>query len=113
MTGSVSIHSATGNDAVFSEFPVARNVSLQSTVEFTCAVPNGASVVLNWIGLSGGDVNFSPSTVSSDGVISTTATFTASARFNNTNISCTAGGVINGTGHFQQSPPALLLIQGT
>ena len=112
MIGSVSIHSATGNDAVFSEFPVARNVSLQSTVEFTCAVPNGTSVVLNWIGLSGGDVIFSPSTVS-DGVRSVMATFTASTRFNNTNISCSAGGVINGAGVFQQSPPALLLIQGT
>lgn len=80
---------------------------------FTCAVPNGTSVSLSWIGLSGGDVNFLPSTLSPDGVRSMTATLTATERFNNTNASCDAGGFINGMGVFEQSPSALLLIQGT
>ena len=49
VTGSTGklVHSPTGNNAsIFSEFPVARNVSIQSTVEFTCAVPNGEYVLL-------------------------------------------------------------------
>ena len=114
MTGSTGklVHSPTGNNAsIFSEFPVARNVSIQSTVEFTCAVPNGEYVLYFSWSADHVFVKLSPMTFSQDGVKSRTLIITASA--NNTNISCSAGGFINGIGVFEESPPALLLIQGT
>ena len=88
-----SLHA--GGNAVFSEFPVSMNVTLESEVTFTCAVPNGSMLSLSWNGLSGNDVDFD-SGLSSEGVQWITASFTATMRFNNTEISCNAGGVING-----------------
>ena len=96
---------------MFSEFPVSMNVTLGSEVMFTCAVPNGAKVSLSWNGLSGNDIGFN-SSLSTEGVQWSTANFAATMRFNNTEISCNAGGVINGMGVFETSPPALLLLQG-
>ena len=96
---------------MFSEFPVSINVTLGSKVMFTCAVPNGAMISFVWNNLSGNDIVFNSST-SPEGVKWITAIFTATMRFNNTEISCSAGGVINGMGVFETSPPALLLLQG-
>ena len=96
---------------MFSEFPVSMNVTLGSQILFTCAVPNGAMISLSWIGLSGSEIH-SNSGTSPEGVQWLTANFTATMRFNNTNISCVAGGVINMMGVYEISPPALLLLQG-
>ena len=96
---------------MFSEFPVSMNVTLGSEVMFTCAVPNGSMVSLSWNGLSGNDIHFNSGT-SSEGVKWIGASFTATMRFNNTDISCNAGGVINGMHVFETSPTALLLLQG-
>ena len=96
---------------MFSEFPVPMNVTLESEVMFTCAVPNGSMVSLSWNSLSGNDIVFNSGT-SPEGVQWSTASFTATIRFKNTEISCNAGGVNNGLGVFETSPPALLLLQG-
>ena len=87
------------------------NVTLGSEVMLTCAVPNGAMISLSWNNLSGNDI-VTNSGLSPEGVRWSTARFTATMRFNNTNISCNAGGAINGMGVFETSPPALLLLQG-
>ena len=96
---------------MFSEFPVSMNVTLESEVMFTCVVPNGETIFLSWNGISGNDIK-SNGGLSPEGVQWISANFTATMRFNNTNISCNAGGVINGVGVFETSPPALLLLQG-
>ena len=96
---------------MFSEFPVSMNVTLESEVTFTCAVPNGSMISLSWNGLSGNDIDFNSGT-SPEGVKWIRASFTATMRFNDTDISCNAGGVINGMGVFETSPTALLLLQG-
>ena len=96
---------------MFSEFPVSMNITLGSKVTFTCAVPNGSMITLSWNNLSGNDIVFNSGT-SPEGVRWSTASFTATMRFNNTEILCNAGGVINGMGVFETSPPALLLLQG-
>ena len=90
---------------------MSMNVTLGSKVMFTCAVPNGSMISLSWNNLSGNDIVFNSGT-SPEGAQWSTASFTATMRFNNTEISCNAGGVINGMGVFETSPPALLLLQG-
>ena len=90
---------------------MSMNVTLGSEVMFTCAVPNGSMVSLSWNCLSGNDIEFNSGT-SSEGVTWIGASFTATMRFNNTDISCNVGGVINGMGVFETSPTALLLLQG-
>ena len=87
------------------------NITLGSKVMFTCAVPNGSMISLSWNNLSGNDIVFNSGT-STEGVKWSTASFTATMRFNNTEISCNAGGAINGMGVFETSPAAVLLLQG-
>ena len=89
------------------------NVTLGSIVMLICAVPNGSMISTSWNGIAGNydDIDFKSGT-SPEGVKWSTASFTATMRFNNTEILCNAGGVINGMGVFETSPTALLLLQG-
>ena len=73
------------------------NVTLGSIVTLICAVPNGSMIATSWNGIAGNDIDFKSGT-SPEGVKWSTASFTATMRFNNTEISCNAGGVINWDG---------------
>ena len=98
------------NSEVFSEIPASKNASLDSIVEFSCATPYGATVNLFWT-LSGSGFNISNSDLPG-GVERTTVSFNATILQNNTEVVCTAAGIINGSSVFEQSPGALLLVQG-
>ena len=98
------------NSSIFSETPGSRNVSVGSTVEFSCATPYDTTS-LSW-SISGSGIITTNFDVPGGGKGST-VNFIATVIRNNTKIVCSLGGTINGSGVFNHTPVALLLVQGT